>query len=338
MGWKSLAWAGCLAPALAGCGTTHTAHDLTGNLLAAHAQRGIEHDLRRDAREAWRCVRRDHPRRAFTAEFHDGFLDGFVDYLDRGGCAQPPAVPPLKYVRNKKYFTPEGHCLVQDYYLGFKYGADVALATGRRQFLTVPVLLAEQGADCQPGPNPFTSSVAPVVPFVTAPGSPTQVRPMPLPAPRPVSPSDAKPGGNKFGEPRTSDDPLLSADEPPARSNPDVPPVRPLNPTPRADDPSKFAPPPPNLDLLPVPSPPVPTLPVPSAPANPEIPVPDSSGLAPGPVPTRVRTAVPQPPDEVPTLPDGAPTPSILDDIPVVPFRFVSPQPLPPTIPIPLRK
>jgi hypothetical protein len=345
MGWKSLAWAGCLAPALAGCGTTHfSALRVADDLLAAHTQRGIEHDLRKDARAAWQCVRTQHPRRAFTAEFHDGFLDGFVDYLDRGGSAQPPAVPPLKYVRNKRYFTPEGQCLVRDYYLGFQYGTDVAIATGRRQFLTVPVLLADGPPTYDPAPA-FGDPVAPVVPFMTPPRPPGSSQPMPppmpLPTPRPVG-SDS--GLNKFGSPQAAfGDPLEPDDEPPVttpKPKSDVPAVKPLPPSG-----TKFPPllMPPDPDLLPVPYPPVPTLPVPPLPVpdpdKPELPVPPGSGgLFPGAAPVGLRVNLPAPPDEVPTLPAGVPTPSILDDIPVVPFQFVSPPPLPPTLPTPSRK
>src|SRR5262245_16647086 len=196
MGWKSLAWAGCLAPVLAGCvSTRHSTCPVTHEVLLAHAQRGIEHDLRKDARTAWQCVRVQYPRRAFTDEFHDGFLDGFVDYLDRGGDAHPPAVPPLKFVRSKKYFTPEGQCLIRDYYLGFKYGSDVAIATGRRQFLTIPLLLPDGSVECPPAavtPVPVT----PAVPYMPPPG-PAPSTPLASPRPAPAN----TPNANKAGDP-----------------------------------------------------------------------------------------------------------------------------------------
>ena len=52
--------------------------------------------------------------------------------LDNGGTTQPPVVPPLRY-RRSQYLTPNGHARVRDYLTGFKYGAEVACATGRRQ-------------------------------------------------------------------------------------------------------------------------------------------------------------------------------------------------------------
>ncbi len=344
MGWKTLAWAGSFAPVLAGCvSTPHTTCPVINEVCLSHTQRGIERDLRKDARTAWKCVRSQYPRRAFTDEFHDGFLDGFVDYLDRGGDAQPPAVPPMKYVRNKKYFTPEGHCLVRDYYLGFKYGTDVALATGRRQFLTVPVLVPDGTIECPPVPL-ASDPVAPVVPYVStnplaqppeAPGS------LPLPTPRPLP---ANPSENKFGGPKPSEDPFANFDDPPLVPTapipkPELPLVKPFNPT--LPDGSKFAPlpVPPEPDLLPIPDPPlpIPTLPVPPPTGSLELPIPPLPSVPPGSgqlpdsgvVPAGTRVKIPEPPDEVPAIPAHLPTPSILDDIPVIPFKHLSPPPLP---------
>jgi hypothetical protein len=185
MRWKRVALAGALGPAAAGChfagiADRHPAHDPPA------APVGLDHDLRASARAAWREVRAEYPRRAFSAEFRDGFLDGYVDYLDRGGDGVLPAVPPARYTQHKKYFTPDGQCLVKEYFLGFKYGQDVAVATGRRQYLTVPVLLP-QPADAPP------AAYAPPPPRPAVP-VPTPVQPpMPVPAPLPAPGSDAPP-------------------------------------------------------------------------------------------------------------------------------------------------
>ena len=119
MGWKKVALAGCVAPTLGGCNVAKlVTHNLVNEPLVAHTERAIERDLRSDARASWQEVRSQFPRRMFTADFRDGFVDGYGDYLAHGGTAQPPAVPPLKYTRNKKYYTPEGHCLIRDYTSG----------------------------------------------------------------------------------------------------------------------------------------------------------------------------------------------------------------------------
>jgi hypothetical protein len=333
MGWKSVAWASCLLPVFAGCGS---AHKLTTETHLVCTQHAIQCDLRKSAHAAWQCVREQHPRRAFTAEFHDGFLDGYVDYLDRGGSAQPPAVPPMKYVRNKRYFTPEGHCLIQDYYLGFKYGADVAAASGRREFLTVPVLLA----DAPGSPNGTSGNPgAPVVPFI--PVSPTAPRPKsdsPLPPPREA------PKGNKFGEPKKSDDPppvppdISSQPSSPGDGNgnllpplpkPEVPVIPPFNPKLPGD---KFAPlpVPPNPDLLPIPNPPLPVpdsrIELPPVPQDvPRRTIPPVLEQPPLLVPPSLKVTFPAPPDAVPELPANVRTPPVLDPIPVMPFHHTPP-------------
>jgi hypothetical protein len=309
MGGKSVAWAVCLLPALTGCGAVH---NLSTETCLAHTQRAIERDLRKDAHVAWQCVRDQHPRRAFTEEFHDGFLDGFVDYLDRGGAATPPAVPPIKYVKKKRYFTPEGHCLINDYYLGFKYGVDVAVASGKRQHLTVPVLVAD--GSCPPEAPPVISPGpgTPEIPFIPVPWQPA-----PLPAPRPVDPkkgSDDPPQPSKFSAP-FAPRPGEPKKPVPPQPRPELPVVKPFNPQLPTD---KFLPlpVPPNPDLLPPPDPPLPELPL--------VPVPPAAAPV---IPSALK--VPAPPDAVPMLPPNVPTPSVLDDIPAIPFRHANPAPLP---------
>lgn len=200
MRWKRVLWVGWLAPALGGCHTPGVSGvpELPSGGLVGHTQAAIEHRIRSDAREAWKAVRAEYPRRCFTAEFRDGFLDGYTDHLDRGGDGTPPPTPPLRYTRHPRYFTPEGHVLLRDYFLGFKYGADVAAATGQRQYLTVPVLVPDAG-----GPPPELVAPAPVpTPPVQAPLTPP--RPLPVPPPKsdrpvplPVPPSGAM-GASKF--------------------------------------------------------------------------------------------------------------------------------------------
>lgn len=308
MGWKRVAWTGCLVPVLGGChGTDHGANDLVANKLLGHTEDAIQQRIRKDAREAWREVRAQHPRRAFTAEFHDGFLDGYIDYLDRGGDAQPPAVPPPKYTHHQKYFTPEGHALIRDYFLGFKYGVDVAIATGQRQYLTVPVLLPETGGPALSptviAPDPQPPSVlelpAPPTPTTTAPSS---APPMKLPTPRPV-PAERSPG---LGTKNTAPAPKPDA----------IPPVPDL---------SKFSSSAPEAE---------PVAPAPGSSGLPEIPAippisepPPSAGSTP-PKPS-FTIKLPDPPPEVPLLPPGVAPPPILDEFPVQPPNLSLPPPLP---------
>lgn len=125
---------------LAGCNQFQlAAHNLCNEPVQYLDEKKLAHQLRSEARKVWAevCQQNGQP---FSADFADGFVDGYADYLERGGTAAPPAVPPLKY-RRSKYLTPEGHALVRDYMAGFKYGADVAVNTGRRDLLTVPVVM-----------------------------------------------------------------------------------------------------------------------------------------------------------------------------------------------------
>lgn len=203
MRWKRVVWAGWLAPALGGCHTPGVpgGPELPSGALVGHTQAAIEHRIRGDAREAWKAVRAEYPRRCFSAEFRDGFLDGYADHLDRGGDGTPPPTPPLRYTRHARYFTPEGHVLLKDYFLGFKYGADVAAATGQRQFLTVPVLVPD-GVPA-PAPVPVAEVVTPPAPTpAPAPAPLPQAvpppRPVPLPPPAPKSDRPVVPPLSKF--------------------------------------------------------------------------------------------------------------------------------------------
>lgn len=294
MGWKWVAWAGCLVPVLAGCGSLR--HAATADPDRSETRRGIARDQRRDARAAWQAVRAGHTARAFSDEFRDGFHDGYADYLDRGDAAHPPAVPPNRYARGEAHTAPDGQSLMRDYYSGFDYGKGTAVASGRRA--------GDGGAP------------PPVVPYVpaapTGGAKPTAAPgPAPLPPPRPVN-SDSAPGANKFDAPDKTKpaDPPPRAPGPPDGAGPPVPPlpkpevpvIKPFNPAPPDDLGTKFGPVPvpPDPDRLPAPNPPLP------------VPLP---------------TPLPVPADPI-RAPGAAPL-SVLSDVPVIPFRF----PAPPVIP-----
>ena len=213
MNWRVFC-VGWLVP-LAGCTLAQTA---TRNIIHEPKQvvddRKLDHRLRSEARAALHEVAQKHPRKVFTHEFRDGFEDGFADHLDSGGPCLPPALPPLKY-RGLHYLNPEGHAKIRDYFAGFKYGADVAAATGMRPYLTVPVLLADPGP-----PPPLKIDVLPNPPDGLSTDAPKPVpdASMPLPKPLPV-PGPAVPSTPGTG---TSSAPLTPL-PPPAIPLPDVP-------------------------------------------------------------------------------------------------------------------
>jgi hypothetical protein len=328
MGWKRVAWIGCLTPVFGGCfGPFHADAELPPGALVSHTQAAIESEIRHDARAAWREVRNQYARRAFSAEFRDGFIDGYTDYLDRGGAAQPPATPPLRYTRHQKYYTPEGHALIRDYYLGFQYGVDVAIATGQRQYLTVPILIPDVEAAPPAIPAvpiiPLNEAVplAPTVPTVPSPGpsgeQPLPMTPIPLPGPRPVGPQVPQvppvesriPGYHQttWNE-RSGRRPQLP------RIGPAVPKASAkAEPAPEADSiGSKFG----SAPSLVGADTPVPSV-IPSPP---------------------VKVDLPEPPHDVPDLPEWAPTPPVFDEFPVLPPIHSSPPPIPATHPEPTRE
>ena len=183
---QSILIVGCLTP-LTGC---HLARNVTRNAYNEPTEIldevNVERQLRREAKAAFAEVKRQYPRRSFCEDFEDGFVDGYSDFLDSGGNAIMPAMPPLKY-RKAKYLNPEGHARIKDYFLGFKYGMDVAVATGCRPFYTVPILIPE--------PNelpPLNITVLPPPPDENAPMPKLGA---PLPLPKETKPSDK--GGTK---------------------------------------------------------------------------------------------------------------------------------------------
>jgi hypothetical protein len=322
MRWTSVALAGCLLPVVTGCGV---ARNLATEVRLAREQCGVGHDVRKDARAAWLCVRAQHPRRAFAAEFRDGFIDGYAAFFEHGAAAEAPAVPPVGYARYRKYLGADGHCLVRDYYLGFQYGADVAAAAGRHVHLAVPPPPGDPRAGDAPPPAGPMKPPAPVPPEA-----------YPIPAPRPV------PGGKKSDDPPplllppenrgplpTSPGPTAGDEENgqavPRLPKPELPVIKPFNPDLTGG--GKFAPlpVPPDPDLLPVPNPPLPMteprlrpLPVPAD--GPGVTIPPAPGSPAVPVPV-MKFVLPPPLDAVPTLPASALTPLVLQDIPPIPFR-----------------
>lgn len=269
MRWKWVVRAACLAPMFGGCvGVYHPRDDWAAERGANQFEREIRRTIERRAREAWQEVVRQYSRRQFTPEFRDGFLDGYTDYLDRGGDGQPPAAPPPRYTQNKHYYTPEGHVRLRDYLLGFKYGTDVAVASGQRQFLTVPVLVPvaaesiesvvtaeETPAASAPLPlaMPRAMAAPPPTAEVSAPGQnpPPEIVPtVPTIPPIPSLPSVPELPSPQSRTPATS--PVKPASggylPPPPHEVGELPPEVPM--PPNRDD--AFEPLPPNFDLPPL--------------------------------------------------------------------------------------
>jgi hypothetical protein len=190
MRWKAVVCVVSLAP-LTGCNIAYYAsHNLVNEPASRWDEHKLDKRLNAEARAAWREVCRQYPARTFTPEFADGFQEGYADLLDNGGIPRPPVVPPPRY-RRARYLTPEGNARARDYLIGFKYGADVASATGRREFLTVhlpapPDTSLELPSVPVPDPGPSPTPPTPVLPVPPKPvdgktPEPTSARPDPRP-------------------------------------------------------------------------------------------------------------------------------------------------------------
>jgi hypothetical protein len=70
--------------------------------------------------------------------FHDGFVEGFVDYIEAGGTGEPPYLPPFRY-RLTEHRTPEGLAAIRDWYAGFREGSGAAKASGLRELNYIPL-------------------------------------------------------------------------------------------------------------------------------------------------------------------------------------------------------
>ncbi len=92
---------------------------------------------RKWAKEAWQEIVASGEMEATSEEYVEGFEDGYAEYLYRGGDGEPPTIPPKKF-RRLKYQTVEGYRAIQDWFVGYRHGAEVARASGFRKLVTGP--------------------------------------------------------------------------------------------------------------------------------------------------------------------------------------------------------
>ena len=138
---KLILWFSGLALLCQGCNLVKSA---VGNvafeicLCAEDCQEKIRD--RRWANEAWLATQAADPEHVYSADFAEGFKDGFVDFVHSGGTAGPPPLPPTRYWK-VGYQTSEGHQAIEDWFAGFRQGVQVANEAGYRNLVTLPTAL-----------------------------------------------------------------------------------------------------------------------------------------------------------------------------------------------------
>jgi hypothetical protein len=129
---------------------------------------------RKLAEEAWNNYCASTMNGEWSQDYADGFIAGFVDYLDAGGGGEPPPFPPSWYWKSR-YQTAEGYKAIEDWYAGFRDGAGLARDSGYRQWLILP-FSTPAGAPpplplMEPAPDESTWTPA-VSPVLTGPSTP----------------------------------------------------------------------------------------------------------------------------------------------------------------------
>lgn len=134
------------------------------------SDRLAQREARLLAEQAWAEVVESVPNA--SPDYENGFMEGFADYLYRGGSGEPPAVPPRGYW-NLRFLNQFGRATTKAWFDGFRHGAQDCKTRGLREMWLVPLSLVDNEADTQETPPPSD---------VRAPDpSPIRVRPSDLP-------------------------------------------------------------------------------------------------------------------------------------------------------------
>lgn len=178
-----------LAAGSAGCSSflEATARNLTELPVQSCDEIKLARRNRRRAEDAWAQVRESFSEQCWTPDYVAGFKDGYADYLDNGGNGEPPATPPFRY-RLRPYQTPDGLRAIDEWYAGFRHGSSLALASGYRETVVIPLSSPPINAvERYPNANPSVAPPALVPPTVPPVALPPAVPPEALNPPRKVS-------------------------------------------------------------------------------------------------------------------------------------------------------
>ena len=146
---------------------------------------------RRHAEESWNRYLASCGHRLSKA-YHNGFVEGFVDYVQAGGTGEPPYLPPFRY-RLTPFRSPDGTSLIEEWYAGFRQGAAAAKESGLREFSYVPLPGYAIPKDLNAADSLDVGKPQSVPPKQPVDGSPGE-QPGMLPTPRIIPPiKDASP-------------------------------------------------------------------------------------------------------------------------------------------------
>lgn len=183
---------------------------------------------RQMADEVWAAEARAIPEMAADEDYALGFRDGFVDFVYAGGDGEPPPVPPRRYW-NIEWRNPPGKAAAQQWFAGYRHGANSARSGGYRQFgIVMSSGYCDGAGSWGTPPSPFgdaptqplgpAGELIPIPPAPTTyddgqlpePPSPATAAPEPLPTASPTEASPlpefapAEPAAPASGEPASS--------------------------------------------------------------------------------------------------------------------------------------
>lgn len=89
------------------------------------------------AARVWHKIKAQSKESDFSADYACGFVDGFSDYLYRGGTGEPPPLPPRDYWNiGRRPIVPQA--AIHDWYDGFRHGSDECIRRGYRDAVVLP--------------------------------------------------------------------------------------------------------------------------------------------------------------------------------------------------------
>jgi hypothetical protein len=133
---------------MTGCTVCHNAMRTVCHEPAAFSWK---HDRRRSvelyrqwADQAWAEELSQCPELFSQGDYAVGFRDGFVDFVYAGGTGEPPPVPPRQFW-NAILRSPDGRQRADQWFAGYRHGAQVARDGGYREMGTIRTSLVSGG-------------------------------------------------------------------------------------------------------------------------------------------------------------------------------------------------